>query len=76
MKSIAGRPIDVKDIEGIIAAQGKALDVKYIRHWLTDLAELWTEVDALGNFETALKTVAERIKRRPAMSRPRRKKGE
>lgn len=24
MKSIAGRPIDVKDIEGIIAAQGKA----------------------------------------------------
>lgn len=50
--------------------------MKSIAGWLTDLAELWTEVDALGNFETALKTVAERIKRQPAMSRPRRKKGE
>ena len=65
MKSIAGRPIDVKDIEGIIAAQGKLLDVKYIRHWLSELAELWTEVDVVGVFETAFKSVADRIKTRP-----------
>lgn len=76
MKSIAGRPIDVKDIEGIIAAQGKSLDLKYIRHWLNDLAELWTEVDAVGVFETALKTVTDRIKRQPIQKRTRKKKGE
>ena len=69
MKSIAGRPIDIKDIEGIIAAQGKALDKNYIRRWLTDLAELWTEVDALGVFETAFKTVTDRIKKQPPRRR-------
>lgn len=76
MKSIAGRPIDLKDIEGIIAGQGKSLDLQYIRHWLTDLAELWTEVDAIGIFEIALKTVNNRIKKRPTRKRPRKKKGE
>ena len=59
MKSIAGRPIDVKDIEGIIAGQGKLLDLKYIRRWLSDLADHWTEVDVIGVFETALRSVTD-----------------
>lgn len=73
MKSIAGRPIDVKDIEGIIAGQGKSLDLKYIRRWLTELAELWTEVDAVAVFETAFQTVTDRIKKRLPTRRSKRK---
>ena len=69
MKSLAGRPIDVKDIEGIIAGQGKSLDVNDIRQWLTELAEFWPDVDSVGIFETALQTVTDRIKKRPPKSR-------
>ena len=74
MKSIAARPIDIKDIEGIIAAQGKKLDEKYIRHWLAELAELWTEVDVVGVFETAFKSVGDRIKTKATTPRPKKPK--
>ena len=76
MKSIAGRPIDVKDIEGILSSQGKKLDCDYIRRWLTDLAQLWSETDIIGNFEQARQTVTERMKSAPRLKRPRKKQGE
>ncbi len=63
MKSIAARPIDVKDIEGILATQGSSLDFDYIRHWLADLAELWIETDLLGIFEQTVQSVREKMKR-------------
>lgn len=68
MKSIAARPIDVKDIEGILATQSDNLDFGYIRHWLADLAELWSETDVIGVFEQAVRSVNERMKRLPPSS--------
>jgi len=64
MKSIAGRPQDVKDIEGILASQGEALDLEYVRFWLGDLAELWVENDLLGTFDEIERTVRKRLRGR------------
>ena len=70
MKSIANRPIDVKDIEGIISSQGDKLDCDYIRRWLSELAELWYETDLVGNFEQILRSVANRMRSAPALKTP------
>lgn len=67
MKSIANRPIDLKDIEGILSSQGDKLDCDYIRRWLSELAELWYETDLVGNFEQMLRSVAHRMKSAPAL---------
>lgn len=64
MKSIAGRPQDVKDIEGILASQCEALDLDYVRFWLGDLAELWVENDLLGTFDEIERTVRKRLRDR------------
>ncbi len=68
MKFIANRPIDLKDIEGIISSQGGDLDCDYIRRWLSDLAQLWEQTDLVGNFEQALLSVAKRMKSAPPLS--------
>lgn len=39
-KAVAGRPQDVRDIEGIVYRQREALDVRYIRRWLREFAEI------------------------------------
>jgi hypothetical protein len=39
MKTVAGRPQDWRDIEGIIAKQGASLDWKYVATWLNPLLE-------------------------------------
>ncbi|RJQ32222.1 MAG: hypothetical protein C4562_04110 [Actinobacteria bacterium] len=38
-KMIAGRPIDLQDIEGIIIKQGQKLDRDYITNWLKQFAQ-------------------------------------
>lgn len=40
MKSVAGRPQDWQDIDGIIAKQGRSLDWSYIETWLDPLLEI------------------------------------
>jgi hypothetical protein len=37
-KAVAGRPRDMADIEGIVARQGRRLDVRRIRRWLTEFS--------------------------------------
>ena len=71
MKTVAGRPRDVDDIERIIATQGKKLDTDYIRRWLNDLAEFYIESDLLGFFEQTLASVNERMKKAPRGKLPR-----
>jgi len=39
-KAIAGRPQDLRDIEGVIYRQGEALDSAYIHRWLAAFAEV------------------------------------
>ena len=50
-KALAGRPQDVLDIEGIVARQGKALDVTYVRRWLDELARTSDDPEVRNRFE-------------------------
>lgn len=50
-KALAGRPQDVLDIEGIVARQGKALDVAYVRRWLDELARTADDPEVRNRFE-------------------------
>ena len=71
MKSIAGRPRDVDDIERIIATQGKKLDADYICRWLTEMSEALPETDLLGFFESTMKSVNDRMNKAPRGRLPR-----
>lgn len=50
-KALAGRPQDVLDIEGVVARQGAALDIAYVRQWLADLARLADDPEVTARFE-------------------------
>jgi hypothetical protein len=50
-KAIAGRPQDVRDVEGIVYRQGASLDAHYIRHWLRAFADLLENPRILTRFE-------------------------
>ncbi len=71
MKTIAGRPRDVDDIERIIATQGKKLDSAYIRCWLTEMSEALSETDLVGFFENTVRSVSDRMKKTPRGKLPR-----
>ena len=50
-KAIAGRPQDVRDIEGIVYRQRDALDMAIIRRWLHAFAELLDNPEIVERFE-------------------------
>ena len=50
-KALAGRAQDVLDIEGIVARQGKALDVAYVRRWLVELGRVSDDPEVPARFE-------------------------
>ena len=50
-KALAGRPQDLMDIEGIVARQGKALNVVYVRRWLDELARVAEDPEVAARFE-------------------------
>lgn len=50
-KALAGRVQDLLDIEGIVARQGKALDVAYVRRWLTELGRVSDDPEVPARFE-------------------------
>lgn len=50
-KALAGRAQDVLDIEGIVARQGKALDVAYVRRWLVELGQVSDDSEVPARFE-------------------------
>ena len=50
-KAIAGRPQDVRDIEGIVYRQRDALDTAIIRRWLQAFAKLLDNPEIVERFE-------------------------
>ncbi len=50
-KAVAGRAQDVRDIEGIVYRQREALDIKYVRHWLQEFADLLDKPEIIDLFE-------------------------
>jgi predicted nucleotidyltransferase len=57
LKSVAGRPQDLIDVEGIIIRQRDALDAAYIRKWLRFFDEYLPEPHARDDFERAWRGV-------------------
>lgn len=52
-KLVAGRPQDIRDIEGVIVRQASTLDLPYIRRWLNLFAEWLESDDVIDRFEKA-----------------------
>ena len=52
-RSLAGRAQDVLDIESIVARQGNALDLAYVRRWPTELARVSDDPGVTVRFERA-----------------------
>lgn len=52
-KAVAGRPNDLKDLEGLIARRRADLDVAYVRRWLTAFSDAPAMPDPLAHFEAA-----------------------
>lgn len=50
-KAVAGRPQDVRDIEGIVYRRRDALDTRYVRHWLHSFAEILADPEIERRFE-------------------------
>jgi hypothetical protein len=50
-KAIAGRPQDIRDIEGIVFRQGDSLNTAYIRQWLQAFAKALDAPDLPERFE-------------------------
>jgi len=50
-KAVAGRPQDVRDIEGVVYRQRDRLDVPYIKDWLKGFSELLARPEILDSFE-------------------------
>jgi len=68
-KAVAGRGQDWADIEGVIARQGDALDVRYIRTWLREFANLLAKPDVLDGFEKLWRKKQTRATRKRGMKR-------
>lgn len=52
-KSVAGRPQDLIDIQGVIFRQRENLDLGYIRDWLRQFAKILENSSLITNFESA-----------------------
>lgn len=50
-KAVAGRPQDIRDIEGVIIRQQHKLDAQYIHHWLTIFSDILETAEILERFE-------------------------
>lgn len=57
-KAVAGRPQDLRDIEGIIYRQGTALDVTIVRRWLGAFAKVLAQPDLLERFESPWRKIS------------------
>lgn len=62
-KAVAGRPLDLSDIEGIIMRQGKKLNIKYIRKWLKEFSDVLGEKELIERFEKPWKRLMRNKKR-------------
>lgn len=66
MKAFADRPIDWKDVRGIIVRQGEgALDWRYIRKHLQPLCEAKEQPEIMDRLEALRREVAGSIRRSP-----------
>jgi predicted nucleotidyltransferase len=63
-KCVAGRPRDIEDVERVLVRQRVNLDLRYIRNWLREFAEIIDAHDPRLIFENALKKVRGILRRK------------
>jgi len=56
-KMVASRGTDLQDVEGILARQRGKLDMKYIRHWLTQFSEALETPEMLRKFNELYESI-------------------
>lgn len=56
-KMVAGRAVDEEDVKDILIKRGKAIDLKYIRSWLSQFAKIPEHQGIVERFDRLLKTV-------------------
>ncbi len=64
-KCVAGRPQDLRDVDGVIARQRDALELAYIRKWLRFFDGLLPEAIGLAQFERAWRAEKRALKQKP-----------
>jgi predicted nucleotidyltransferase len=62
-KCVAGRPRDIEDVERVLLRQRVKLDLRYIRNWLREFANIIETHDPRAIFEGALKKVRHLLRR-------------
>lgn len=62
-KCVAGRPRDIEDVERVLLRQRVNLDLRYIREWLREFAEIVEAHDPRAIFADALKKVRGLLRR-------------
>lgn len=62
-KLVAARPRDLLDIEGVVRAQGRRLDVARVRRWTRLLGEALDRPELIQPFEAALRRFRRSLKR-------------
>lgn len=62
-KCVAGRPRDIEDVERVLLRQRVKLDLRYIRNWLREFADIIEGHDPRAIFEDALKKVRGLLRR-------------
>jgi predicted nucleotidyltransferase len=63
-KCVAGRPRDVEDVERVLIRQRVKLDLRYIRRWLRDFAQIIDAHDPRAIFEGAVKKARALLRRK------------
>lgn len=62
-KCVAGRPRDIEDVERVLLRQRVKLDLRYIRNWLREFANIIEAHDPRAIFESALKKMRGLLRR-------------
>ena len=62
-KCVAGRPRDIEDVERVLLRQRVKLDLRYIRNWLREFADIIDAHDPRAIFEGALKKARHLLRR-------------
>ncbi len=65
MKAVARRPIDLADIEAVLAANPKT-DLRRVRRWVREFAEVLESPDMIGDLEKAIRRARKAMPRRRA----------
>ena len=60
-KMIAGRAVDAEDVKNILIKNRNAIDLKYIRRWLSEFSKISEHKGILERFNSLLKQLGDSV---------------